>query len=84
MVPLKTSVRYAHDFPLQRIQEIYGVHYRMYEDNPCLLVEFNNNISETCTFIDDWKSEDIVLSTYQFHGEIIPTNYITNQFNKYI
>ena len=59
MFPLKTSVRSEYGFPFQGIQELYRIYYIIYEDNPFLLLEFNNAISKTCTFVCDCKSGEI-------------------------
>ena len=48
--PLKTPIRDAHVLPLQRINELVRVSYKMYEYSNCLLVEFDHFPSETVEF----------------------------------
>ena len=56
------------------------MHYIEYEENPSLLDEFKNLLSETCTFVDSWSSPAIIPSTYMLYGQRSPTNDATNKF----
>ena len=56
------------------------MHYIEYEENPSLLDEFKNLLSETCTFFDSWSSPVITPSTNMLYGRRSPANDVTNQF----
>ena len=59
MINLSDSGRAYNDAPYVRVHEISRMYYKDVEDNPELLEEFKELLSETCTFIDTWSSSEV-------------------------
>jgi predicted GIY-YIG superfamily endonuclease len=80
MVALETSVRAGGDLTFFRIQQIARFPYWMFEENPGLIDEFIQLLSDNFTFVDDWTSELITPSTYRLYSKKIPAKEAAQQF----
>ena len=80
MVQLKTSVRAANDKDLQRILEIACMHPCKYIENSRLLVEFQDLLDKTCTFVENWEDPEITPLTFRLYGMRVPANDATKEF----
>ena len=79
-IGLKESVRASADSNLQRIQQISRMNPRSYEENPCLITEFKELLSETCTFVDNWNDELITPTTYRLYGRKVPAKKASQEY----
>ena len=68
-IQLTKSVRASGDPALQRIQDISRMLVSEYEENPSLISEFRQLLSDNCTFVDTWDDPIITSSMLRVFGK---------------
>ena len=68
-IQLTKSVRASGDPALQRIQDISRMLVSEYEENPSLISEFRQLLSDNCTFVDTWDDPIITSSILRVFGK---------------
>ena len=83
MVNLQTSVRAADDANFQRIQTIARMSLSTLQDETENFVdEFINLVSNNCTFVPDWDSQEINEKTYRLYSKKIPAKAASKQYGE--
>ena len=80
MVALETSVRASNDPKHQRIQQISRYSLRKLNENPLLIDEFLQLVSDSFTFVQDWSSNEITANTYRLYSKKFPAKEASRQY----
>ena len=80
MFVLETTIRAIGDETFQIAQAIALYPYRKLLRKPELVSEFLTLVLGNFTFVDDWTSEKITLSTYRLYGKRFPSKEPKKKF----
>ena len=79
-IVLQHSVRASGDISFQRLQNIAQMHPTKYEQDPSILIDFQNILRHKCTFVNDWNDPQITPSVFRLYGKKLPAKESSNDY----